>query len=250
MKKNSEYYTPNKIYTHKSILYTCKFIGYQGNKPTYEIVTTNEISGFKVGDKFTPNDPEKWFDITDTFIPPTPVKETEPEQPYYKGKGEHSVNQLEAICSQYKEYVSFLNSRGNDTTPTSKEGLTYKVECLDNSTAHYTHDKKEAYEVYAKFIIDFGDTIRLYEAPMPINDHDEIDWETIECYDVDENESKEGLEDGGFIEEKDKLIDILIEDLQANEYESREYVYDLVRDALRSRTLCDLKDLVNNNQPE
>ena len=53
----------------------------------------------------------------------TPVKETEPEQPYYKGKGEHSVNQLEAICSQYKEYVSFLNSRGNDTTPTSKEGL-------------------------------------------------------------------------------------------------------------------------------
>lgn len=198
MKKNSEYYTPNKIYTHKSILYTCKFIGYQGNKPTYEIVTTNEISGFKVGDKFTPNDPEKWFDITDTFIPPTPVKETEPEQPYYKGKGEHSVNQLEAICSQYKEYVSFLNSRGNDTTPTSKEGLTYKVECLDNSTAHYTHDKKEAYEVYAKFIIDFGDTIRLHEAPMPINDHDEIDWETIECYDVDENESKEGLEDGGF----------------------------------------------------
>jgi len=83
-------------------------------------------------------------------------------------------------------------------TPTSKEGLTYKVECLDNSTAHYTHDKKEAYEVYAKFIIDFGDTIRLYEAPMPINDHDEIEWETIECYDADENDSKEGLEDGGF----------------------------------------------------
>ncbi len=81
-------------------------------------------------------------------------------------------------------------------TPTSKEGLTYKVECLDNSTAHYTHDKKEAYEVYAKFIIDFGDTIRLYEAPMPINDHDEIEWETIECYDADENDSKEGLEDG------------------------------------------------------
>ncbi len=59
-------------------------------------------------------------DVDELF---TPVKETEPEQPYYKGKGEHSVNQLEAICSQYKEYVSFLNSRGNDTTPTSKEGL-------------------------------------------------------------------------------------------------------------------------------
>ncbi len=80
MKQNIEYYTPNKIYTHKSLLYTCKFIGYQRNKPTYEIVTTNEISGFKVGDKFTPNDPEKWFDITDTFIPPTPVNEGQPVQ--------------------------------------------------------------------------------------------------------------------------------------------------------------------------
>ncbi len=96
------------------------------------------------------------------------------------------------------EITGLLNNATKAPTPTSKEGLTYKVECLDNSTAHYTHDKKEAYEVYAKFIIDFGDTIRLHEAPMPINDHDEIDWETIECYDVDENESKEGLEDRGF----------------------------------------------------
>lgn len=84
MKQNIEYYTPNKIYTHKSLLYTCKFIGYQRNKPTYEIVTTNEISGFKVGDKFTPNDPEKWFDITDTFIPPTPVNEG--QQEFKKGQ--------------------------------------------------------------------------------------------------------------------------------------------------------------------
>ena len=148
---------------------------------------TNLINSITGSEYFLPGYYEQ-KDVDELF---TPVKETEPEQPYYKGKGEHSVNQLEAICSQYKEYVSFLNSRGNDTTPTSKEGLTYKVECLDNSTAHYTHDKKEAYEVYAKFIIDFGDTIRLYEAPMPINDHDAPEWETIDCFDADEEDMQE-----------------------------------------------------------
>ena len=30
------------------------------------------------------------------------------EQPYYKGRGNHSVNELEAICEQYKEYVHQL----------------------------------------------------------------------------------------------------------------------------------------------
>lgn len=43
-----------------------------------------------------------------------------PEQPYYKGRGEHSVSQLEAICKQYKEYVHFLNSRPN-STPSANE---------------------------------------------------------------------------------------------------------------------------------
>lgn len=52
------------------------------------------------------------------------------------------------------------------------------------------------------------------------------------------------------IEKKDRIIDILIDDLQANEYESREYIYDLVREALRNRTLTDLKDMVAANQPE
>ena len=52
------------------------------------------------------------------------------------------------------------------------------------------------------------------------------------------------------IEKKDSLIDVLIDDLQANEYESREYIYDLVREALRARTLTDLKDMVAANQPE
>jgi len=52
------------------------------------------------------------------------------------------------------------------------------------------------------------------------------------------------------IEKKDSLINILIDDLQANEYESREYIYNLVREALRNRTLTDLKDMVAANQPE
>ena len=80
---------------------------------------TNLINSITGSEYFLPGYYEQ-KDVDELF---TPVKETEPEQPYYKGKGEHSVNQLEAICSQYKEYVSFLNSRGNDTTPTSKEGL-------------------------------------------------------------------------------------------------------------------------------
>ena len=66
---------------------------------------------------------------------------------------------------------------------------TYKVEHLPTSTAHYTHDKQEAYDTYQKFRSDFRDGIRIYEAPMPINDHDEIEWEVIEHYDEDEEDT-------------------------------------------------------------
>lgn len=52
------------------------------------------------------------------------------------------------------------------------------------------------------------------------------------------------------IEKKDSLIDLLIEDLQANEYDSMEYIYCLVREALRTRTLSQLREQVNNNQPD
>lgn len=71
MKETNEtwrYYRPNKIFTHKSLLYSCKFVGYYKKRPTYEIVSTNDSSGFKIGDQFTPNEPEKWFDISDVFI--------------------------------------------------------------------------------------------------------------------------------------------------------------------------------------
>ena len=35
----------------------------------------------------------------------------EVQQPYFKGKGEHSVNELEKMCQQYKDYVSHINSQ-------------------------------------------------------------------------------------------------------------------------------------------
>lgn len=35
----------------------------------------------------------------------------EVKQPFFKGKGEHSVNELEKICQQYKDYVSYINSQ-------------------------------------------------------------------------------------------------------------------------------------------
>lgn len=49
------------------------------------------------------------------------------------------------------------------------------------------------------------------------------------------------------IEKKDSLIDVLIDDLKENEYDSKAYIYSLVREALRTRTLTDLKDMVNDN---
>lgn len=61
---NAAYYQPHRIYVHKSLLYTCKFVGIQRKKPTYEIVSTNDTLGFKVGDQFTPNEPDKWFHIS------------------------------------------------------------------------------------------------------------------------------------------------------------------------------------------
>lgn len=45
------------------------------------------------------------------------------------------------------------------------------------------------------------------------------------------------------IKKKDKLIDIIIDDLKNNEYESRNYIYSLVRESLRTRKLIDLKQI-------
>jgi hypothetical protein len=42
---------------------------------------------------------------------------------------------------------------------------------------------------------------------------------------------------------KEELIEDIIEDLQENFYESKEYIFDLVREALRTRTINDLKQI-------
>lgn len=44
---------------------------------------------------------------------------------------------------------------------------------------------------------------------------------------------------------KEKLIDMIVDDLQNNEYDSRGYIYDLVREALRTRTQADLKQIIS-----
>lgn len=42
---------------------------------------------------------------------------------------------------------------------------------------------------------------------------------------------------------KENLIDEIIADLKNNEFESREYIYDLVREALSERTFSELKQI-------
>ena len=43
------------------------------------------------------------------------------------------------------------------------------------------------------------------------------------------------------LENKKALVEQIVDDLQANEYESREYIFDLVREALMTRTQAYLK---------
>lgn len=75
--------------------------------------------------------------------------------------------------------------------------LTYKIDYEGGSVAHYTHDKKEAYDVYEQFKKEYGDNIRLYEAPMPINDHDEIDWTVIDYFDAEPMQQEPVKDNGG-----------------------------------------------------
>lgn len=42
---------------------------------------------------------------------------------------------------------------------------------------------------------------------------------------------------------KEKLVDAIIEDLKANIYDSQEYIFMLVREALMQRTIRDLKEI-------
>ena len=42
---------------------------------------------------------------------------------------------------------------------------------------------------------------------------------------------------------KEKLVQEILEDLKENFYESQEYIFDLVREALMQRTIQDLKQI-------
>jgi len=49
-------------------------------------------------------------------------------QPYYKGRGEHSVNELENICDQFKAYTSYLNG---ELTAQKEKLLDTSIELLE-----------------------------------------------------------------------------------------------------------------------
>ena len=61
---NNEFLNPFKKYKHFSGNYTAVYIG-KGwrNKHTYKVIKSIKGYGLKVGDIFTPNEPEKYFSI-------------------------------------------------------------------------------------------------------------------------------------------------------------------------------------------
>jgi hypothetical protein len=42
---------------------------------------------------------------------------------------------------------------------------------------------------------------------------------------------------------KEELVDAIIDDLRANLYDSQEYIFELVKEALMQRTIEDLKEI-------
>ncbi len=42
---------------------------------------------------------------------------------------------------------------------------------------------------------------------------------------------------------KEELVDAIIDDLRANFYDSQEYIFELVKEALMQRTIEDLKEI-------
>jgi hypothetical protein len=52
-----------------------------------------------------------------------------------------------------------------------------------------------------------------------------------------------GLHVKNKIMEKEDLIEQIVDDLKENLFESEEYIFDLVREALRTRTIKELKEI-------
>ena len=75
-----------------------------------------------------------------------------------------------------------------ELTPTTTKGLKYKVSCNPNDKDYYTDDEQDAKNKFQTYIADYGDGIRLYEAELPEDDTDEIQWEIIDSYDEDDFE--------------------------------------------------------------
>lgn len=65
--------------------------------------------------------------------------------------------------------------------------MAYKVDCLlHDNAAFYTKSKKEAEEVFEQYKQDYGDLVRLYEAPDTDDDSDLLGGDVIDYYDVPE----------------------------------------------------------------
>jgi hypothetical protein len=76
-------------------------------------------------------------------------------------------------------------------TPPVKEELTYKVVNNLHEMDFYTDSKEEAEKVFKEYVAEYGDGIRLYEALKPDNEDDAPEWETIDCFDADEEDMQE-----------------------------------------------------------
>ena len=62
-KSHNDWYNKDTLYMHKTAKYIAKYVGRgRYNEHTYEIVDPKN-TGFTIGDRFTPHNPERWFVI-------------------------------------------------------------------------------------------------------------------------------------------------------------------------------------------
>jgi hypothetical protein len=54
---------------------------------------------------YTPLTDEMMVYMSDDMYLPIHYKGIKVEQPFYKGDGQHSVNQLQSLCNQFSEYI-------------------------------------------------------------------------------------------------------------------------------------------------
>lgn len=104
VKANNLFFDTSKTYKHKTLDYTVKFTGFDNKKPTYEVLTTGTAQ-FKVGDKFTPNEPEKYFEIMNTTSKKSDFKLVEVQRLIElaeNGNKQQALKELKDYVSNYK----------------------------------------------------------------------------------------------------------------------------------------------------